>query len=107
MQRRVVTCEELLRIEPALQPFAAQIRGAPATPTDESGDAHAFTQGLAQLCAQRGRWMYGHDIERFTKPRRRSGPFGAGARARQRQAQQLRADGGGGLWQLQRCCCAA
>lgn len=93
VQRRVVTCEELLRIEPALQPFAAQIRGGTYTPTDESGDAHAFTQGLAQLCAQRGAvWMYGHDIERLQAQAGAAAPLVLVRERASGRPQQLRAD---------------
>ena len=61
--RRVVDRAELLRIEPALRPFAAQIVGGTFTPTDESGDARVFTQALAAMCAARGaEFLYGHDV---------------------------------------------
>jgi D-amino-acid dehydrogenase len=66
VERRVVSREELLRIEPALQGFASKIVGGTYTPSDESGDARAFTQQLAARCAQRGAEMlYGHDIEQL------------------------------------------
>ncbi|MBS3996480.1 MAG: D-amino acid dehydrogenase [Hydrogenophaga sp.] len=66
VQRRVISREELLRIEPALQGFASRIVGGTYTPSDESGDARVFTQQLARLCAQRGAQMlYGHDIEQL------------------------------------------
>lgn len=66
VQRRVVSREELLKIEPALQGFAGQIVGGTFTPSDESGDARVFTQQLALVCAQRGAQMlYGHDIEQL------------------------------------------
>lgn len=61
--RRVVDRAELLRIEPALTPFAAHIVGGTYTPSDESGDACTFTQALAKLCAARGaEFLYSHDI---------------------------------------------
>lgn len=61
--RRVVDRAELLRIEPALTPFAEQIVGGTYTPSDESGDACTFTQALAALCAARGaEFLYSHDI---------------------------------------------
>ncbi|OBS31049.1 amino acid dehydrogenase [Tepidimonas fonticaldi] len=66
VQRRVVSREELLRIEPALQPFAEQIAGGTYTPTDEHGDARVFTQALARRCAAQGaQLLFGHDIERL------------------------------------------
>ena len=48
VERRVVTREELLKIEPALTPFAHEIVGGTYTASDESGDARLFTQGLAK-----------------------------------------------------------
>lgn len=50
--RRVLTPQEALAIEPALQ--NARMVGATYTAADESGDAHQFTQRLAQQCAQNG-----------------------------------------------------
>lgn len=50
VQRRIVSREELLRIEPALQPVAERIAGGTYTPTDEHGDARIFTQALARSC---------------------------------------------------------
>ncbi len=67
VQRRVVSREELLKIEPAYQNFSYGITGGTYTPSDESGDALVFTQKLADLCAQRGAQMlFGHDIERLS-----------------------------------------
>jgi D-amino-acid dehydrogenase len=64
VKRRVVSREELLRIEPALAAYGERIVGGTFTETDESGDARVFTQQLAALCAARGaRLLYGHDIE--------------------------------------------
>ncbi|MDM7456860.1 MAG: D-amino acid dehydrogenase [Tepidimonas sp.] len=66
VQRRVVSREELLRIEPALQSFAERIAGGTYTPTDEHGDARVFTQALARRCAAQGaELLFGHDIERL------------------------------------------
>ncbi len=66
VQRRVVSRNELLAIEPALKAFADRIVGGTYTQTDESGDARVFTQRLAALCGERGaRLMFGHDIERI------------------------------------------
>jgi D-amino-acid dehydrogenase len=64
VQRRVVSRDELLRIEPALQAFAERIVGGTYTPSDESGDARLFTQQLAERCALRGaQLLFNHDIE--------------------------------------------
>jgi D-amino-acid dehydrogenase len=64
VKRKVISRDELLNIEPTLNAFADRIVGGTYTPSDESGDARAFTQQLAALCAQRGAQMlYDHDIE--------------------------------------------
>ena len=64
--RRVVSKEELLRIEPALRGFADRIVGGTYTESDESGDCRVFTQALARQCEQKGlQALMGHDIERL------------------------------------------
>jgi D-amino-acid dehydrogenase len=68
VDRRIVSREELIQIEPALKTFAQHIAGGTYTASDESGDARVFTQKLAALCAQRGAQMlWGHDVERLGK----------------------------------------
>jgi D-amino-acid dehydrogenase len=63
VSRRVIDRDELLRVEPALNAFADHIVGGTYTPTDESGDARAFTQALAERCQARGaRFLYGHEV---------------------------------------------
>jgi len=63
VDRRVLSRDEVLKIEPALASFGAHIHGGTYTPSDESGDAKVFTQKLAALCAQRGaQFLYSHDI---------------------------------------------
>ncbi len=66
VDRKVVSREELLAIEPAYRNFAQHITGGTYTASDESGDARVFTEKLAALCAQRGAQMlFNHDIERL------------------------------------------
>ena len=66
VQRKVVSRDELLAIEPAFQSFAHRIVGGTYTASDESGDARLFTEQLATRCATRGaRFLYEHDIERL------------------------------------------
>ena len=66
VDRRVVSSAELFVIEPAFKSFAHRIVGGTYTASDESGDAHVFTQALAQRCASRGaRFLYNHTIERL------------------------------------------
>ena len=68
VERRVVSKDELFRIEPAFKSFAHRIVGGTYTASDESGDARVFTQALAERCASRGAtFMYSHDIERLDK----------------------------------------
>ncbi|MBH9552170.1 D-amino acid dehydrogenase [Inhella gelatinilytica] len=54
VDRRVLSREDVLRVEPALTTFGHRIFGGTYTPSDESGDALVFTQKLAQLAAERG-----------------------------------------------------
>ena len=63
VQRRLVSREELLKIEPAFTPYSDQIAGGTFTESDESGDALVFTEKLAKLCANAGvDFLYQHDI---------------------------------------------
>ena len=48
------TADECVAIEPALAQSRDRIVGGSMTPSDESGDAHRFTQGLARRCAEAG-----------------------------------------------------
>jgi D-amino-acid dehydrogenase len=50
----MMTPDQCVAIEPALAASLAQIVGGSMTPSDESGDAHAFTRQLAALCATQG-----------------------------------------------------
>ncbi len=54
VERRVVSPDEVIAIEPALAPHRATIVGGDFTPEDESGDVHLFTVALAQRCADAG-----------------------------------------------------
>ena len=64
VDRRMVSREELLQIEPSLRLFAPNLVGGTYTATDESGDAHLFTDALATQCAARGvTFLYGHSVE--------------------------------------------
>jgi D-amino-acid dehydrogenase len=63
VDRRVLTRDEVLQVEPALAAFGTRIAGGTYTPSDESGDARVFTQQLARRCTQRGAtFLYGHDV---------------------------------------------
>ena len=68
VQRKVVSRDELLAIEPAFKSFAHRIVGGTYTASDESGDARLFTEQLAQRCEARGvQFLYNHDVERLGK----------------------------------------
>ena len=51
---RLLEPAECLALEPALAPMAGQLVGALHGLEDESGDAHRFTQALAEHCAAAG-----------------------------------------------------
>jgi D-amino-acid dehydrogenase len=58
--------DECIAIEPALATARRLIAGGTFAASDESGDAHRFTQELATLCAQRGvRFEFGRTVERI------------------------------------------
>jgi D-amino-acid dehydrogenase len=68
VERQLVSRAELLAIEPAFTAFAPYIVGGTYTPSDESGDAHAFTQALARLCEQGGAQMLmQHEVTRLNR----------------------------------------
>lgn len=61
--RQVKTPDECVAIEPALAHARDRLAGGTYTPSDESGDAHLFTQRLAALSARRGAaFRYGHTV---------------------------------------------
>lgn len=72
VDRRVLTREQVLQVEPALAGCADRIAGGIHTPSDESGDARVFTQQLARRCAARGaHFLYGHEVSGFVAAGRR------------------------------------
>jgi D-amino-acid dehydrogenase len=92
VDRRVLSRDEVLKVEPALAAFGPRIHGGTYTPSDESGDARVFTQQLARRCAERGAtFLYGHEVLGLE---RRGGGVG-GVRVRDRAsrcARTLQAD---------------
>jgi D-amino-acid dehydrogenase len=52
--RRVISADEAVRIEPALASLRAQLAGATYTAEDESGDANRFARELVALCERDG-----------------------------------------------------
>jgi D-amino-acid dehydrogenase len=72
IEREVKSAEEAIAIEPALNHIRDRLAGATYAPTDESGDAHVFTQRLAALCKERGViFHYGAMIETLEVDARR------------------------------------
>jgi D-amino-acid dehydrogenase len=66
VDRRVLSRDEVLKVEPALAGFAPHLAGGTFTPSDESGDARVFTQQLAERCRARGAtFLYEHDVLGF------------------------------------------
>jgi glycine/D-amino acid oxidase-like deaminating enzyme len=62
------SADECVAIEPALASFSDRIIGGTYTPDDESGDAHRFTQELAELCAARGViFHYGTSVQELLR----------------------------------------
>lgn len=66
VDRRIVSTDELVSIEPALGPVRHTIVGGDFTAEDESGDAFAFTQALASAAAAAGvEFRYGYQLSRL------------------------------------------
>ncbi|MCP1674904.1 D-amino-acid dehydrogenase [Natronocella acetinitrilica] len=62
--REVVDREAILRLEPAFAAHGQDIIGGTYTRSDESGDIHLFTRGLADVCERMGvRFLFNQDIE--------------------------------------------
>ena len=61
--RRVISADEAVRIEPALAHIRPQLAGATYTSEDESGDANRFARELVKLCEAAGvRFLMSHTI---------------------------------------------
>lgn len=62
-ERHVIDINNAVNLEPALYPIAHKLIGATYTSRDESGNAHLFTQRLAQRCVEAGvRFLYDTEI---------------------------------------------
>ena len=61
--RRVISADEALRLEPALRHIRPQLAGATYTAEDESGDANRFARALVMRCEQDGvRFLMSHTV---------------------------------------------
>jgi D-amino-acid dehydrogenase len=68
VDRRILSREDVLKVEPALAAFGNKLFGGTYTASDESGDARVFTQELAKRCAERGvTFLYEHDVIGFER----------------------------------------
>ncbi|HCN70394.1 MAG TPA: amino acid dehydrogenase [Pusillimonas sp.] len=66
LDRRIVSKEEVLQIEPALAPVAESIVGGDYTELDESGDIYLFTTALARKAEQAGvEFLFSTQINRL------------------------------------------
>jgi len=96
VDRRVLSREEVLAIEPALRNAAQYVHGGTYTPSDESGDARVFTQALARLAERRGaQFLWNHDIEVLQPQAGAKGQEVAGVKVTHRetgQSQWLKGD---------------
>jgi D-amino-acid dehydrogenase len=62
-ERRVVSADEAVRIEPALAHIRPHLAGATFTAEDESGDANLFARELAALCRSAGvKFLMNHTV---------------------------------------------
>jgi D-amino-acid dehydrogenase len=61
--RRVISAEEAVKLEPALKHIAPQLAGATYTAEDESGDANRFARELVKRCEEDGvQFMMSHTV---------------------------------------------
>jgi len=64
LDREVKTVDEAVAIEPALAHARSRIVGATYTSSDESGDAHLFTQRLAKMAEEKGaKFIFGRTVK--------------------------------------------
>lgn len=62
-ERQVISADEALRLEPALQHIRPQLAGATYTAEDESGDANLFARELVKLCQNAGvKFLMSHTV---------------------------------------------
>jgi D-amino-acid dehydrogenase len=62
-ERQVISADEAVRLEPALQHIRPQLAGATYTAEDESGDANLFARELVKLCQAAGvKFLMSHTV---------------------------------------------
>lgn len=66
LDRKVISIDECLNLEPSLKNSKLKIAGGDFTPSDESGDARKFTQLLAKQAEAIGvKFLFNHSIEKL------------------------------------------
>lgn len=66
LDRKIISKDEAIALEPALAESANRLVGADYTASDESGNAHLFTQELAKKCAELGvEFLYNTTAQRL------------------------------------------
>jgi D-amino-acid dehydrogenase len=62
-ERKVISADEAVKLEPALQHIRPQLAGATYTAEDESGDANMFARELVKLCQNAGvKFLMSHTV---------------------------------------------
>jgi D-amino-acid dehydrogenase len=62
-ERRVISADEAVQLEPALSHIRTRLAGATYTAEDESGDANLFAREVVRLCHDRGvRFLMSHTV---------------------------------------------
>ena len=62
-ERQVISADEAVRLEPALQHIRPKLAGATYTAEDESGDANLFARELVKLCQNAGvKFLMSHTV---------------------------------------------
>jgi D-amino-acid dehydrogenase len=62
-ERQVISADEAVRLEPALQHIRPHLAGATYTAEDESGDANLFARELVKLCQNAGvKFLMSHTV---------------------------------------------
>ena len=62
-ERQVISADEAVKLEPALQHIRPQLAGATYTAEDESGDANLFARELVKLCQNAGvKFLMSHTV---------------------------------------------
>ena len=67
-ERQVISADEAVKLEPALQHIRPQLAGATYTAEDESGDANRFARELVKLCEAAGvKFLMSHTVTALRK----------------------------------------